>query len=108
MSEAKSSPKATARKTVSTPAGKAAAAARSTAKKQAAPKAAPKKAAPRTGVKRSGNGEGGKVTISPEQRYRMIAEAAYYHAEKRGFVGGDCAQDWLNAEAEVDHVLSKM
>jgi len=43
--------------------------------------------------------------ITPEQRYRMIAEAAYYLAEKRGFVGGDMAADWLQAEAEIDREL---
>jgi len=35
----------------------------------------------------------------------MIAEAAYYLAEKRGFVGGDMAADWLQAEAEIDRKL---
>lgn len=42
--------------------------------------------------------------VSPEQRYHMIAEAAYFHAERRGF-GGDPAQDWLEAEAEIDRIL---
>lgn len=36
------------------------------------------------------------------QRRRMIAEAAYYRAEQRGFEGGDPVADWLEAEAEVD------
>ncbi len=27
-----------------------------------------------------------------------IAEAAYYRAERRGFVGGDPVEDWLAAE----------
>lgn len=35
----------------------------------------------------------------------MIAEAAYFLAEKRGFVGGDVAEDWLAAEAEIDRIL---
>ena len=43
--------------------------------------------------------------VSPEERYRMIAEAAYFRAEKRGFVGGDIAQDWVQAEAEIDRIL---
>jgi hypothetical protein len=42
------------------------------------------------------------VTLSPEERYRAIAEAAYYIAERRGFQGGDPAQDWREAEAEID------
>ena len=37
-----------------------------------------------------------------EGRHRMIAEAAYYRAEARGFREGDPVQDWLAAEAEID------
>lgn len=43
--------------------------------------------------------------VSPEQRYQMIAEAAYFIAEKRGFVGGDIWQDWIDAEAEINRLL---
>jgi flagellar motility protein MotE (MotC chaperone) len=32
----------------------------------------------------------------------MIAEAAYFRAERRGFNGGDLVADWLHAEAEID------
>jgi sterol desaturase/sphingolipid hydroxylase (fatty acid hydroxylase superfamily) len=32
---------------------------------------------------------------------RMIAEAAYYRAEKRGFAPGDEYRDWLEAEREI-------
>ncbi|MEJ2564956.1 MAG: DUF2934 domain-containing protein [Gammaproteobacteria bacterium] len=35
----------------------------------------------------------------------MIAEAAYYLAERRGFDGGDPSQDWLAAEAEIEQRL---
>nr|WP_305775476.1 DUF2934 domain-containing protein [Ferrovum sp.] len=35
----------------------------------------------------------------------MIAVAAYYRAERRGFNGGDTLADWLEAEAEVDALL---
>jgi len=34
-------------------------------------------------------------------RYRMIAEAAYFRAERRGFVGGSELQDWVEAAEEV-------
>lgn len=44
-------------------------------------------------------------SISAEQRYQMIAEAAYFRAEKRGFSGGNKAQDWIEAEAEIDRKL---
>lgn len=40
-----------------------------------------------------------------EDRYRMIAEAAYYRAERRGFAPGHDLQDWLAAEIEVDELL---
>lgn len=43
--------------------------------------------------------------FSPEQRSQMIAEAAYFYAEKRGFFGGDPMDDWLAAEAEIDSML---
>ncbi len=42
---------------------------------------------------------------TPEERQRMIAEAAYYRAERRGFVAGDPMRDWLEAEAEIDAKL---
>ena len=38
----------------------------------------------------------------------MIAEAAYYRAEHRGFVGGDTADDWLQASAEIDNMLEAL
>jgi len=38
----------------------------------------------------------------PEQRAALIAEAAYFRAEKRGFRPGHETEDWLEAEAEVD------
>ncbi|HTU66546.1 MAG TPA: DUF2934 domain-containing protein [Steroidobacteraceae bacterium] len=40
--------------------------------------------------------------VDPERRSALIAEAAYYRAEKRGFAPGGDAEDWLAAESEVD------
>ena len=40
-------------------------------------------------------------------REHMIAEAAYYRAQQRGFAGGDSMRDWLDAEAEIDQTLVK-
>ena len=37
-----------------------------------------------------------------EERYNMIAEAAYRIAEQRGFQGDKAMDDWLQAEAEVN------
>lgn len=45
--------------------------------------------------------------VTAEERYRMIAEAAYFRAEKRDFLGGDVAADWLQAEAEIDQLLKE-
>ncbi len=45
------------------------------------------------------------VGIEDREAYReMVATAAYYRAEKRGFNGGDATQDWLEAEAEINHI----
>src|SRR5262245_39901854 len=49
---------------------------------------------------------GSAAVIDRGERHRMIAEAAYYRAQQRGFCGGDPVQDWLEAEAEVAVRLS--
>jgi len=43
-----------------------------------------------------------EVPVDPEVRRLMIAEAAYYCAEKRGFEPGHELEDWLEAEARID------
>jgi hypothetical protein len=43
--------------------------------------------------------------VHVDERQRMIAEVAYLRAESRGFTGGDPAQDWVEAEIEVDRLL---
>ena len=44
--------------------------------------------------------------ISDEERRRMIAEAAYFIAQRRDFDGGLDLEDWLAAEAEVNARLA--
>ncbi len=44
--------------------------------------------------------------MTADQRQRMIAEAAYYRAEGRGFAEGDPFLDWLDAEREIDALLN--
>lgn len=92
-----STPKAAASKIAKTVAEKPA--------KVAAVKAAPKKAATaKTTTKRVSKAKNpGKV--SPEQRYLMICEAAYYKAERRGFSPENEIQDWIEAEAEINRML---
>lgn len=50
-------------------------------------------------------GAGPIQQIAAEERQRLIAEAAYYRAQKRRFEGGSSVDDWLAAEAEVDRQL---
>jgi hypothetical protein len=44
--------------------------------------------------------------VSPEERDRMIQEAAYYRAERRGFAPGHDDEDWQAATAEIDAMLA--
>jgi hypothetical protein len=46
-----------------------------------------------------------KTTVTEEERRQMIAEAAYFHAEHRGFQGNEAERDWLQAEHEIDLLL---
>jgi hypothetical protein len=46
--------------------------------------------------------------LTSEQLQRMVAEAAYYIALRRGFVGGNPVEDWLAAEAEVKRALASV
>jgi Protein of unknown function (DUF2934) len=39
--------------------------------------------------------------LDPNEYQHMVAEAAYYKAEKRGFAPGDEEADWFEAEQEV-------
>ncbi len=43
-----------------------------------------------------------KASASMDQRHHMISEAAYYRAEKRGIESSDPAQDWYEAEQEIE------
>ena len=40
-----------------------------------------------------------------EERSRMVAEAAYFRAERRGFAPGGDLEDWLRAEADIDRLI---
>lgn len=44
--------------------------------------------------------------VEPELREVMIAEAAYYIAERRGFEPGAELDDWLEAESGIDQLLA--
>ena len=49
--------------------------------------------------------EGPASEIDPELRYRLVSEAAYRHFVERGYTDGGDLEDWLQAEAEIDHFL---
>ena len=43
--------------------------------------------------------------LSAQERERLVAQAAYFRAEKRGFAPGAELQDWIEAEAEVMRLI---
>ena len=43
--------------------------------------------------------------VDGADRQEMIATAAYYRAERRGFISSDEIQDWLEAEVEIDGLI---
>lgn len=87
-----------------TPAVKKATAGRkSTApRKSASKKAVSQRAAPSAETSKP---QVNPVSISAEERWRMVATAAYHKAEKRGFASGHEVEDWLAAENDIDAVL---
>ena len=82
---------------------KKAPASKASPKKAATKKAAAKKAAPK---KKAPTKKKAVKTISAQERYHMIDEAAYYRAEKTGFQV-DPHENWIAAEQEIDELLSK-
>jgi Protein of unknown function (DUF2934) len=44
--------------------------------------------------------------INQDRRRALIAEAAYFRAERRNFASGYETEDWLSAESEVDTLLT--
>lgn len=44
-------------------------------------------------------------SLTDEQRYRMIAEAAYYRAESHNFLS-DPVRDWIEAEKDISALLN--
>jgi hypothetical protein len=87
-------------------------------KKQAAPKTAVTKkvavkpaAAPKKKVAKkkaaAKTSSGNQSVISQEQRYRMVAEAAYLLSEKQGFNPKKDWDNWLKAEKEIEAYLKK-
>ena len=57
-------------------------------------------------ARRSGAGQR-RHPASAEERERLIAMAAYYRAERRGFAPGGELEDWHEAAAEIDRQLGR-
>ena len=97
-SEKASSEKAAKKKVTSKNAAKA---------KKASTKKVAKKVAKRTTKKttKTSRTDTSAINIAPEERWKMIAVAAYHKAEKRGFAAGSDMQDWDEAEKEVDKLI---
>lgn len=77
-------------------------------KKSPAKKAAPKAVAAKKPAAKAAAAVAAvskKPAVTPEQRYKMIEEAAYYIAERHGF-SGDSAYFWSLAEAEISAKLN--
>ena len=53
-------------------------------------------------------GRSGTAHIDPSELYNLIAVAAYYRAEKRGFAPGWELQDWFEAQAEIEQLRSQL
>jgi hypothetical protein len=47
-------------------------------------------------------GQSRPAQVTAVARHGMIATAAYYCAERRGFAAGGDLEDWLVAETEID------
>jgi len=55
--------------------------------------------------KRSAEPPAASAKVLPEERQQLIAQAAYFIAERRGFAPGNEIEDWLQAEAEIEACL---
>ena len=49
----------------------------------------------------------GSSSLSHDERKRVIAQVAFYHAMRRGFAPGGELEDWLAAEREVARALDR-
>lgn len=47
----------------------------------------------------------GAAFLEPAERRALIAEAAYFRAERRGFEPGHELEDWVAAESDIEHLV---
>lgn len=101
-SKKKSSAKKTAAKKASKP---KAGAGKTVTKKKTVAKKATAKSKPAQPASENKISEPSILNVTPEERWKMIAVAAYHKAEKRGFATGHDFDDWTEAEKEIDAFL---
>ena len=80
----------------------------STKKKTESKKTSTKKSSKKTASKHPSKVHRASATqlnVNAEERWRMVATAAYHRAEARGFAPGNESADWFEAEKEVDALL---
>jgi hypothetical protein len=69
-------------------------------------KAARKRPA-RAGASKHGVVSDPKSEFGDDEWYDMVATAAYFRAESRGFEGGSPEDDWFEAEAELREQMAR-
>jgi hypothetical protein len=69
--------------------------------RQAPAKATKTRTKTRTTEPQASFGAHARAEVSADEVRKLIAEAAYYRAKKRGFTPGHEVEDWVQAEAEV-------
>jgi hypothetical protein len=47
-----------------------------------------------------------RASVKPVNFESLVAEAAYYRAEQRGFTPGNEMADWLDAEREIETAMT--
>ena len=100
--------KATKKTSTKKPVTKKVATKKTTTKKPASKKTAAKKSTKKSTAKKSTKASKhtpSPLSITAEERYKMVAVAAYHKAEQRGFAPGNEMQDWVDAEKEIDALL---
>jgi len=74
---------------------------------KAAPAKAPAAAKPAAPKKEAAAAKPKLTPLAPDQRRFYVEVAAYYIAERRGFHGESQLNDWVEAENEIDRLLSE-
>lgn len=72
------------------------------------------KVAKKSGIESSGtfvksaSGKQAFNEVTFDEKQHLIAEAAYYRAMRRSFMPGNELEDWLDAEVEIEKMLTEI